>query len=110
MSPTIHKSKEFLLLLLHEATTKRQAQCLLGTASEHQLNAITEIIHNISSPDFHLDNKVKTALSRNEKKLKPLTIPSVSYKRRLSVVINNTLTVLKILLDVKHIVLELLAE
>ncbi len=108
MSSTINKTKYFLLLLLDSKTSKEQAKALLETVTPDQVNAITEIIHNLLLGQLPLSSKVKEILKKRRTILTKLSDKTRSVRTRGCLIINHNRLILDTLIITKSILLKVI--
>ena len=66
----LRKNKVFLEYLLNKNTPLIQKQALIFTASDTQLNSVSEIIHNLNAGIIRLSNNCKALLKKTQKVVK----------------------------------------
>lgn len=83
MSPTLNKAKYFLMFISDDKTTRKQLKCLVGTSTNEQLNALTEIFYNIFKKNVNVSSKLEKYLRNNISRFIVLRDPKTSYKKRI---------------------------
>ena len=105
MTSAVVRANEAYFRLLLE-TEKQQAKLLLFNATKYQVNALSEISHNLLNCDVptkvrRLVNKIKTGLKR-------LAKASVSIKSKLRLLKKHADVLIKILTLIKETIMLLL--
>ncbi len=93
----VSKTFHYVHLLTDKRTSAHQMKCLLVTANEDQMNAISEIIYNIYSYNIKLDTKTQKKVRQVYNLLETISNISVSYKRRLTLLRNNLKPISKLI-------------
>ncbi len=110
MAPFILKAKYYLLFLIDQNTTTKQARLVLGTANKIQLLAITEVFNNISHLTTSEDKNIRRTVKRYSKLIAILSSTSSSLVHKQSVIRKNLLITFKLILLLKTEIYHLLSQ
>lgn len=82
MSKLIKENAPFLQLLSSPTTTTNQMKALFSTANKGQVNALTEVAHNLIKGNIPLLPGHKKGLNRHTTSLRILAASKLSLKKR----------------------------
>lgn len=101
MSRNVGKVKHFFHLLLEHTTSKQQGWGLIYSVNNSQINAITEIIHNLLQGNISLSPKNKDTLRKNKKIIELLGNPKKSNSQKSKLFKIHYKLLLKLLLSLR---------
>lgn len=107
MSKNVNKSRWFLLLLT--TASEAQGKALLHSIEVNQVDAISEIVHNLLQGNIKLSNALKVKLKKSKSTIRRVGSRQVSFNSRRTAIIKNKglfITLLKALSKQLKLILE----
>lgn len=107
MSSSLTNVKPWLTLILDSTTPEKQRRAIFDTLSDSQLQALTEIFHNLlHNPELELDKKLERKLK--SKKWKTLGNHKLSFARRKKFAKDNKKDILEVLCSIRDLLHQIL--
>lgn len=94
----IKENQDFLRSIA--GLTKPQVTGILKKSTSKQLSALAQIAKNVLTNNLKIKQKFKSALKRYRKIIRSLALSKISHKKKIDLVVHNTLAVITLIRSV----------